>query len=409
VEGIEIQAELAEAAASRLGACPGGIRVADALDPSTSWPARTWVVANPPWLSFSGRHRGGAAWIPRHGLPARGWPSLQSAFLVRIAEHVAQEGTGAVVLLPGSMMELARYGPVRGMVTELAHPLRLPEDLGPEAFPGVEEPAVLLELAPGSPPGGSSESPWSRTLEASCLLGELAAHPRFPAGSFGDPGVHTGNAARELVLPQDGPGLPLRQGRDLAAYHLGPASARLAETLPSRSSAYYRIGPLRSYQAFPILLRQTAARPIAALHVPPTYFRNSLLGCRGVAELDPAFLVAVLNSPTAAAWHRLRHRDARQRVFPQVKVGHLGTQPLPIRARDEDPRLHDEIVARVRALLSIAPERIEEERRSIEARIVTAFGLSKRANEELASERAPARSLEGMLNPSRTATCAAPC
>ena len=46
-----------------------------------------------------------------------------------------------------------------------------------------------------------------------------------------------------------------------------------------------------------------------------------------------------------AAWHRAAHRDARQRAFPQVKVGHLAAAPFPIAQRREDPSLHDALVA----------------------------------------------------------------
>ena len=124
----------------------------------------------------------------------------------------------------------------------------------------------------------------------------------------------------------------------------------------------------------PVLLRQTADRPIAALHTAPGYFRNSLLACRPPAELDPAFCVAVLNAPTACAWHRKSFRDARQRTFPQVKVGHLRTQPFPIVARAGAPRLHDEVVRRVRAIGPVpAPEEVE----GIEGLVLEAFGLGR--------------------------------
>lgn len=211
---------------------------------------------------------------------------------------------------------------------------------------------------------------------------------RASPGAFADPGVHTGNAASALVLPAETAGNPaLRRGRDLQAYRLGPATACLASERPDRSGAYFRIGELTSYRAFPVLLRQTADRPIAALHTWPTYFRNSLLACRGVPGLDPAFVVAVLNAPTAAAWHRLRHRDARQRAFPQVKVGHLSAQPLPIGDRSANARLHDAVAERVRALLHATPERIQRERSAIEEQIVAAFDLTSRARDELESMR----------------------
>ena len=78
-------------------------------------------------------------------------------------------------------------------------------------------------------------------------------------------------------------------------------------------------------------------------------------------------MVACLNSPVATAWHRLSFRDARQRTFPQVKVGHLRTQPFPIARRSENPALHDELAAR-----ATAPERADETGEIV----LGAFGLT---------------------------------
>jgi len=158
--------------------------------------------------------------------------------------------------------------------------------------------------------------------------------------------VHTGNCARALVRPCDQAHLPgLRQGRDLVAWRLGPPSARLDVHLEKADGRRFRIPPLEALQAFPVLLRQTADRPIAALHTAPTYFRNSLLAARDVNGLDPRVVAGVLNSGVLAAWHRAAHRDARQRAFPQVKVGHLAVAPFPIAHRREDPTLHDALAA----------------------------------------------------------------
>jgi hypothetical protein len=98
-------------------------------------------------------------------------------------------------------------------------------------------------------------------------------------------------------------------------------------------------------RSFVVLLRQTARRPMAALHDQPTWFRNSLLAARPVEGLDPRALVSMLNSSTLGEWHQAAHRDGRQRAFPQVKVRHLSRAPFPIARRDEDPSLHDALVA----------------------------------------------------------------
>ncbi|MEW6070975.1 MAG: TaqI-like C-terminal specificity domain-containing protein [Planctomycetota bacterium] len=364
--GIELDPARAARARARLRAAIGGaagrraaqhVALGDSLDPARPWPAKTAVLANPPWVSFAGREAGtidsdrraalGRAWPT-----IRPWPSLHGAFLERIARHVAQERTRACVFLPASVAHLPAYGRGRRLVTALCRLEAPPVELGEDSFPGVVEPAVLVALVARSPAGEGSDAPWGlRDPAEERWVAHLAAFPTLPPGSFRDPGVHTGNAAAELVVRGDGSDLPgLREGRDLAPYRLAPPAAWLRVDLPREAGRRFRIAPLARYASFPLLVRQTADRPLAALHTAPTYFRNSLLACAPPPELDPAFVVGVLNSAVAARWHRLRHADARQRAFPQVKVAHLAALPFPIARRGDDPGLHDRIAAAVRAL-----------------------------------------------------------
>lgn len=365
---------LAQAAGRRPEELEARIVQGDALDPTRAWPAGTAILANPPWLSFSGRHAapGGA---PNHHRGPGGWPSLQGAFLERIARHCAAEGQPARLLLPGSMLELEGYAPLRRAIATLVHAAEPPEELGQDAFPGVLEPAVLLSLEPGA--GDDLSHRDGRAASSAELLGRLGTFPRFPPETFADPGVHTGNSARELVLQQAAPGTALlRRGSDLAPYDLGPPGLHLRLDLERGPERRFRLASLEHYTAFPVLLRQTADRPLAALHREPTYFRNSLLAARAVPGLAPEFLVALLNSPVAAWWHRTSFRDARQRSFPQVKVGHLRTQPTPILERAQDARLHDDVVRRVRGLEPGA-ESFEPARQALDRLFLGAFGLER--------------------------------
>jgi len=367
LRGLERDEEFARRATERIG--PDRIQCTDALDPTRQWPRSAWILANPPWVSYSGRHGQDG---PHPALESRGWPSLHGAFLERIARYIATEGTAAVVLLPASLMELDGYAPVRARVERWASPERV-VDLGENAFPGIVEPAVQLLLVPRTPdrPAG----PWLRSESGERLQAAFGAFPRLPARSFADPGVHSGNSAKQIVRPvSETQHAPLGQGRDLAPYRLGPPSARLRTDLVRTPDRRFRIAAPEHYRAFPILLRQTASRPLAALHEPRTYFRNSLLACRAVDGLDPAFIVAVLNSAPARAWHRARFSDARQRTFPQVKVGHLATQPFPIAQRDVDPIFHDEIVRRVHALDPDSSQ-FEGDCIAIERRVERSFDL----------------------------------
>lgn len=374
LRGIELLPELAARTRARLAAAVGEspedfeqqIATADALDPETRWPEGAAILANPPWLSFSGRHAGSGA------PPARvssGWPSLQGAFFERIARHCGESQSRARMLLPASLLELPRYEPARVAAFQHAH-LAVPAvELGEDAFDDVIEPALIVELAPG--PG----SPRANEVQESALMTQLSRFSKLPPRTFADPGVHTGNSAKELVAEGSRVGwADLRRGADLAAYDLGQASLCLRLDLERTAPRRFRIGALEQYERFPILLRQTASRPIAALHTRPTYFRNSLLAVRAVPELAPEFVVALLNSSVAGAWMNARFRDARQRTFPQMKVGPLQTLPTPMSRRSENVELHDDVVNAVRAL---RPERehFTADVGRIDARISAAFGL----------------------------------
>ena len=383
LHGIEIDPGRAEEARRRLSRAIGAeaalhVHTRDALGPG-AWPARTAIVANPPWVSYSGRQAARRQGSPGESLG--GWPSLHGEFLARIAQHVARERTHAVVLAPESLCHLPGYGEVRRAVTGVTRLVATPRSLGEDAFPGVLGPAVLLELGPRSAAGSGTEDPWQRAApEERRLLQALEAYPRLPPGCFRDPGVHTGNAARRLLLPLDeaSPSAVLREGRDLTPYRLGQGRLALDLSLERSDELRFRYAALERYRSFPVLLRQTAARPIAALHAPAAYFRNSLLACAPPAELDPAFCVGVLNGPVAAAWHRLSFADARQRSFPQVKVGHLRTLPFPFVARAANPALHDSIANAVRAATKEARKgdspRFRDLVRAIEALVTAAYG-----------------------------------
>jgi len=368
----------------------------DALDPGLEWPSGTHILANPPWMSLSGRH---AARLPAERLElyreswsvlASGWPSIHGAFLERIARHLRTTGgadTRARVLIPTAVCELERYGPTRSAVRKFARLDAEPLDLGEEVFAGITQPTTLLSLTSGVDPGSPPSSPWKSaplagpSVREEALLAHLSSFPRLPDKTFADPGVHTGNSARELIFKEESEALasgapiaPVRVGRDLTPYQLREPGAWIRTDLERSSSRSFRIPSRARMCAFPILLRQTATHPIAALHSDPTYFRNSLLACRGTPDLDPAYLVAVLNSPLIALWHRRAHRDARQRSFPQVKVGHLATLPFPFVRRSDAPDVHDELSQRVRELAGEA-EDLGARVAHIETLVQQAFGL----------------------------------
>ena len=172
------------------------------------------------------------------------------------------------------------------------------------------------------------------------VLDVLGRCPAFPASAFGDPGVHTGNSAALLIHaapPADAHVAPIRQGRDIRRYRLADPSHWLRLDAPPVDGHYWRIGPIDRYRHAAILSRQTANRPMGALHADPAYFRNSVLACHGAPGVDDYTILAILNSTLIGCLHRATLGDASQRAFPQVKVRHLRRLPLPTGLHGPDP------------------------------------------------------------------------
>ncbi|MHC4955377.1 MAG: methyltransferase domain-containing protein [Planctomycetota bacterium] len=329
--GVDLDAAALVSARARLGSA-ASLERGDAL-------ARDWadapfdvVVANPPWVSFSGRHAAALSAQRRAELRQRftlfrSWPSLHAAF-VELAVRLAS--ARVALLLPAQVCDLERYGPVRAHLR--AHgTLRTPAlALGEDAFDGVVQPSCIVLLERGSPEQCADDAPIPLDHEAAGYPDMLDRLPKPPPRLFGDIGVHTGNSARRLI---GSTGAPVREGRDVTAYRLAAARRRFVDDAQPAPGEYFRAQPLERYREIPIVLRQTADRPIAALHHDPTYFRNSVLACRGLPGVPDELLVAWLNHPLVTAYHQTKVREAGQRAFPQVKVRHLRDLPLPDLAR----------------------------------------------------------------------------
>lgn len=301
------------------------------------------VLANPPWVSFSGRHSVGLGVDRKAELAARfaafaGWPAMHTAFAEQCS-YLTRQGNGrAGLLLPMQMADLAGYRAARRAVAARLS-LEQAVDLGEGVFDGVTEPVGMFIFRAGA----GSDRLWLADNETE-LPARVTRFSPLPAASFGDVGVHTGNAA-ELLVGTKGPGRPLRVGRDIQPFMLSPASRYLREVeLPP--GRYARVADASRYRDAVIVLRQTADRPVAARHEPWAYFRNSVLACYGAPGHDPDYLLGILNSDIVGRIHRAMFRDARQRSFPQVKVSHLRSLPVP--GREIGP-LYERIANAVRA------------------------------------------------------------
>lgn len=284
------------------------------------------VLANPPWVSLSGRHARDIDPQRRSFLAEQypafaGWPALHTAFAEQCSRLTRPETGRLGLLLPMQMADLAGYAATRSAVTSRLT-LEHATELGEGVFPGVNEPAGMFIFAGGA----SFAGPWISDEDDSLLAHVHRFSPLQPE-SFGDVGVHTGNAA-SLLVARGGAGRALRVGRDIAPFALAPPSHVLRDVdLPE--GKYARVAAEPRYRDAVIVLRQTASRPIAARHEPWAYFRNSVLACYGAPGHDIDYLLGVLNSEVVARIHRAKFRDARQRTFPQLKISHLRALPIP--------------------------------------------------------------------------------
>lgn len=379
------------------GCCPdalaGNIAVGDSLaaDPPALLGVEAFdaVLGNPPWISYSGRQACALDAARRRLLGSRyqsfrRWPTTHGSFL-ELAARLLRPGGRAALVLPEQVCHLAGYAPARRAVRALCDLEPPPEALGEGCFHGVVQPAAIVYLLRrttaeegmggwvddwvGVGPPGRDDSP------AAAILDKMRRHPAAPAGTFRDCGVHTGNSAALLLHDGSGPGrVPVREGRCIHPFRLEPPARWLQERPDLPPGRYCRIGRPEAHLDACILLRQTAARPIAARHVPPARFRNSVIACYGVPGLDASALLGLLNSRLVAFWHRRRNPDSAQRTFPQVKVAHLQAIPLAREAGRIVP-----IVERIEALSARALARnvaLDRAMAELDEAVFSLYGLT---------------------------------
>lgn len=344
------------------------------------------VIGNPPWVAYAGRAAQPLEPSVRRRLGEsyrafRGYPTLHGLFVERAAE-LAPSGVIALIV-PSPLADLEGYRPVRRALGATHAPCEPLLELGQDAFDGVTQPCFALIAAPG---GGAEDGRPFRLVErqrargAACelevpeVIARLAARPGLPRELFGELGFQSaGDVAKTLFLRADAPDerhtLPLLEGRRVSEFRVAPPKLFLNPDPGALARARCRLRPREQYLRARFVVRQTAKYPIAALHdgLP---FRNTLLAGFEHDEISPALAVALLNSTLYRALHLALRRDARQAVFPQVKVGHLRALPRP----PHDPgtfRALEGLTRRASAESSVAGLRPELDRLVFEL-----FGLS---------------------------------
>lgn len=365
------------------------------------------VIGNPPWVAYAGRAAQPLAperkaYYSTKYAALRGYPTLHGLFVERATE-LAPRGVIALVV-PSPIADLDGYRAVRCAVAR-AHALAEPLlEFGQDAFAEVTQPCFALVATPRtaeSAPHGPPDRTWvlserqrlagtAAEIAVPKALRELAQGPSLPPELFGEMGFQTNRLVSERLLcrtsqPPEPFSYPLLEGRDVSEFRQGPPRLFLNPDPMILKQAGCRLRPRDSYRAVKFVVRQTAKVTIAALHS-DLPFRNTLLAGFEVEGFTPELCVGLLNSALYRAYHLSLRRDARQAVFPQVKIGHLRALPRP----PDDPGAR----ARVAELALRATERgIDGElRAALDTAVFDLFGSTpadRREITEFLRARAP--------------------
>jgi len=356
------------------------------------------VIGNPPWVAYAGRAAkplapGRKAYLAAHYTTLKGYPTLHGLFVER-ALRIAPQGTIALVV-PSPIADLDGYRAVRRAVRAGHTPCEPMLEFGQDAFLSVTQPcfALIAEATTGSAASDAvADAPFRlaerqragaeaapvNPPEALLEIGKLTP---FPRESFGEMGFQTTSTVTQTLLlrsavPDARHVYPLPEGRDVREFSQGQPRLFLSPDREALEKARCRLRDSADYGRVSFVIRQTARYPIAALHsgLP---FRNSLLAGFEVDGLPANLMVGLLNSSLYRALHLASRRDARQAVFPQVKISHLRALPQP----PQDSALHGEIAALAVELTRVGVNSALAER--LDAAVFRLFALESRAAHEI--------------------------
>ena len=331
------------------------------------------VIGNPPYLSFSGRQSvpldDGLREYYARRYPGSGWQTSHGLFIVK-AHSLTSRMVGLIV--PDQVGHLGGYESIRTTVTDLSSLVAV-RYWGENVFPGVVTPAMTfisdkthrgdtgIETVGGLATDCRirSGNAWIPPSPHADLIEKLRSQAAPLDGCFADPGVHTGNCSKKLILSLDKAppdSVPVLEGKQVARYVCHGPTKVIRIAYEAANGEYFTIRPVERYRSAPFVIRQTAGHPIVGPRLHAEYFRNSLLALYPPDDgRDVRFVVAILNSRLMRYVYRVSVRESSQKAFPQVKVRSL--RSLPIRAIDpeseRDREIHDLLVNRVRQLIDL--------------------------------------------------------
>lgn len=353
------------------------------------------VLGNPPFGSFSGRQSLDLDDETRQRYlatcEADRWNTLHGMFVRR---GMALSRHTLALVIPEQVGHLDGYRSLRTHLLSqmtLHHITAWGEDVFEEAVTPVMTFVARRDKSgtAGWPCGSLPD--WARSLcKQADSLGPLV----------GDPGVHTGNCAKALILKHDQrtsrpapKTAPVLEGRLVGPYRCDKPHKRLRLDYQPGPGEYFTIRPRETYQRARFLIRQTARYPIVGPRRDADYFRNSLLALYEPTNgIDVRYLVGLLNSKLIRFLYTHMVHESAQRSFPQVKVRSL--RALPILWPDFSLRRHrqcyESILDDVESLLEQHDAGDEASREKMERRIdeniFQLYGLDQDATAEVLQE-----------------------
>lgn len=366
------------------------------------------VIGNPPWIAYAGRatqplEPARRRFLAENYAAFRGYPTLHAVFLERAAE-LCSRGVVALVV-PSPLADLDGYRPARRVFARSHQVCEPMLEFGQDAFLEVMQPCFAL-IARARSEGATAAiqlgAPFrlterarsdatARAVEVPRVLQRLRQAECLPREVFREMGFQTTRTVTETLLkrsdvPDAVHSYPLLEGREIGEFRVGPPRLFLKPDDALLARARCRLRRREEYQKVRFVVRQTAKVPIAALHSGMP-FRNTLLAGFETEELPAWLIVGLLNSSLYRALHLSMQRDARQAVFPQVKVAHLRALPRPPTGRDAETSRLGELVERAtRAGVTL------ELRRELDRLVFELFGFTPAERTEtlaFLAERAP--------------------
>jgi len=325
------------------------------------------VIGNPPYLSYGGRQsvdlpKTERDYFARH-YECTGWSTAHSLFMERSAKDLSRRLVSFIV--PDQVGHLEGYRSLRALMAREGGLVEV-KYWGEGVFKEAVTPSLTFLVDKeqrctetrivdhdGTMELGRIErgDPWSFSSSRG-LLEKLREKSMSIRPYLADCGVRTTNAKRQVVKVAEATGkfVVTLEGKQIGRYWCAPPE--VAVRLDTGANVF--LGRDHKYENAKFLIRQTAAYPIAGPREHATHFRNSLHALYAPdGDIDVRYLVGLLNSKLLRFAYVATIREASQRVFPQVKLGPLGT--LPIRALDlkspNDRKKHDRVVELVDAML----------------------------------------------------------